>query len=236
VRKLFPWGDQPLLTWQEFFSHDLVPDRRYFHHHTPFVPLGDTLVRLEAFAKTGKGRALVLSAGGGLGKSRLLLELAQSLGSQADAPHVGFLNLRRDGLSESQADFLSRAGELRELVLVVDDAHRLDSAIGEVAKAVHQMESVRLLIATRPQAIQSVNSQLYHSGYAERIEEPLRLPAWKQTDMVQLAEQVLDSGQRVHAPRLAALADRCPLLVVLGGAQINAGAFPESLFENSGIA
>src|SRR4029450_4891135 len=34
-----------------------------------------------------------------------------------------------------------------------------------------------------------------------------------------------------HAPRLTALADRCPLLVVLGGALINSGAWPETMTD-----
>src|ERR1019366_4268666 len=88
---------------------------------------------------------------------------------------------------------------------------------------------VRLLVATRPQALEALQSQLYKSGYAERLEEPLRLRRWKPEDIHKLAEEVLDHAHGSHAPRLAALADRCPLLVVLGGGLINSGAWPETM-------
>src|SRR5688572_20437867 len=43
VREFFPWGDQPLLTWQEFFAHDLSVARQLFHHRVGFVPWGSAL-------------------------------------------------------------------------------------------------------------------------------------------------------------------------------------------------
>ena len=66
-------------------------------------------------------------------------------------------------------------------------------------------------------------------GYAEKLEETLRLPRWKPEEILTLAEQVLGPSQRQHAPRLAELADRCPLLVVLGGALIASGNWPEAM-------
>jgi len=225
--KLFPCSHQPLLSWQEFFPEDPSIERRQFHHLTPFVSQGDALSRLESFAQSGADRALILTAAGGQGKSRLLLELARRLEHQPQAPRVRFLNLNRHGLTGEQSDFLAR--EPKDLLLVVDDAHRLDAAMEDVARATAGVKSIRLLVATRPQALGALQSQLYKSGYAERLEEPLRLPRWKSADINKLAEEVLDREHRLQAPRLAGLADRCPLLVVLGGALVNSGAWPETM-------
>src|ERR1019366_9001293 len=78
-RRLFPGSNQPLLSWREFFAEAISPEGRRFHHGAQFIPQPDVLSRLEAFAEKGAGRALILSAPGGQGKSRLLLELAKSL-------------------------------------------------------------------------------------------------------------------------------------------------------------
>jgi hypothetical protein len=227
AKKLFPCSTQPLLTWQEFFAGDLSQERTQFHHRIPFVSHGDALSRLENFAESGAGHALILSAAGGQGKSRLLLELARHLEKEPHTPRIRFLNLSRHGLTGEQSDFLAR--EPGDLLLVVDDAHRLDAAMEDVARATADAESVRLLVATRPQALQALQSQLYKSGYAERLEDPLILRRWKSEDIHKLAEKVLVPEHRAQAVPLAELADRCPLLVVLGGALINSGAWPETM-------
>lgn len=233
IDKLFPWPDQPLLTWQNYFARELSDEVRQFHHRLPFVPWGDALIRLEDFAKAGVGRALLLSAAGGQGKSRLLLELARRLDTQTDAPQVRFLNLNGDSLTESQTDFLARQDDLGQgrLLLIVEDAHRLDAALGQLAGAAAKAKSVSLLLATRPQAVESVRHQLFLNGYAEKIEDPLRLPRWKPSEMEDLARQALGPDRQTYAPRLAGLADGCPLLVVLGAAQVKSGAVPETMTD-----
>ena len=230
VRRLFVWGDQPFLTWVQFFADDVSPDRRHFHHRTSFQPRSEPIERIEAFARDGAGRALILSAAGGQGKSRLLLELARKLEQEPGAPRVRFLTLTPRGLTEDQADLLGREGDL---VLVVDDAHRLVEVLGDVARAATKAKSIRLVVVTRPQAEESIRSQFYRQGYAERLETILHLPEWKSSEMQALAEQVLDPAHRWQAARLAHLADRCPLLVVLGGELINTGGLPGDLTDDS---
>jgi len=222
-KKLFPCGDQLLLRWEEFFAPELASERTEFHHRTSFVPWGDAPSKLEGFAREGAGKALILSAPGGQGKSRLLLELARKLEEEPGAPRVRFLNLNSHGLGEEQSDFLAR--EEGDLLLIVDDAHRLDAVIEDVARAASRAKSVRLLIATRPQAVEKLRSQLYGSGYAERTYEVLSLPRWNSGAIHALAEGVLKPEHKLQAPQLAELADRCPLLVILGSGLINAGAW-----------
>ncbi len=230
VKRLFVWGDQPFLTWEEFFADDLSLNRRHFHHRTSNQLRSEPIKRIEAFARDGAGRALILSAAGGQGKSRLLLELARTLEQAPGAPRVRFLNLTPRGLTEDQADLLGREGNL---VLVVDDAHRLVEVLGDVARAAAKAKSIRIVVVTRPQAEESIRSQLYRHGYAERLETVLHLPEWKRSEMQALAERVLDPAHRWQAPRLAHLADRCPLLLVLGGELINTGGLAGDLTDDS---
>lgn len=226
VKLLFPWGANVLIAWQEYFAQDLSSERRLFHHRGEFLIWGDILARLQTFARDGAGRALVLSGGGGQGKSRLLLELAKALEGQPDMPRVKFLRIGGKSLGDEGLDLISRE---KSTVLVVEDAHRLDTALGQVAIAAACATSVRLLVATRPQAREAVTSELARHGYAERLEPPLNLPRWKQADVQALAEKILSPSHQLQAPHLAAIADRCPLLVVLGGALINAGTIPEAM-------
>jgi hypothetical protein len=229
VKHLFTCSDQPLLKWQEFFQRDLVEKKKHFRHTIPFVPWSDALATLESFAQSGADRALILSAAGGQGKSRLLLELARRLENQPQAPRVRFLNLNQHGLSDEQSDFIAR--EEGDLLLIVDDAHRMGAAIQDVASSAAKAKSIRLLIATRPQALEAITSQLYRHGYAERLEDPLRLPRWERDDIRKLAEQVLAPEHRLQASVLVALADLCPLLVVLGAGLVKSGMCLGSLIE-----
>jgi hypothetical protein len=230
AKRLFPWGGQPLQTWQEFFERDLSNDRAYFHHRADYVALGDTLERLESFARRGAGRALVLSAAGGQGKSRVMLELARRLETPPHALAVRFLNPGISGLTEEQADWL--ASEEQDLLLIVDDAHRLEAVLGDIARAAAKGRAVRLLVATRPHALAAVTSLLYKNGYEERLEEPLRMRDWRVEDIQTLAETILGPGRRREAAHLAGLADKCPLLVVIGAGLIKAGSLPDAMTDH----
>jgi hypothetical protein len=224
VKRLFVWGDQPLLKWDKLPSNDLV------YHQSQFIGPSDTLEQLLAFARDGAGRALILTAPGGQGKSRLLLELAKCVEGKPESPiRVRFFNLGRSGFLEDQADFLSRE---KNLLLIVDDAHRLGTTLEDVARIAAQNKSVRLLVATRPHALEAVTSQVF-KGYEERlVDQPLRLRALSAEDMVKLAEEVLGSQHSLEAPRLAGLADRCPLLVVIGGLLIKSGSFAGAMTDH----
>ena len=226
VERLFPWGANILLSWQEYFAQDLSSQRQLFHHRGEFLVWGDILARLQSFARDGVGRALVLSGGGGQGKSRLLLELARTLEAQLDAPRVRFLRIGGRSLDDKHLDLIGRQNNL---LLIVEDAHRLDALVGQVAMAAARAETVRLLMATRPQAREAVMGELARYGNGERLELPLDLPRWRQCDVQALAEKVLEPSHQHQTPHLAAIADCCPLLVVLGGALINSGAIAESM-------
>jgi hypothetical protein len=226
-KTIFPWSDQSLLTYQEFFARELSGSRRFFHHQTSFIPWTTVLITLETFAREGVGRALILSAPGGQGKSRLLLELAKKLETEPTSPRVRFLNVGQSELSESQSDYVRRQNDI---VVIVEDAHRLGNALISVA-TVTSRTSARLIVVTRPQARELVLSVLHQNGYSEGIHPPVPLSRWSQTHILKLAEDALLPAYQLNAPRLAMLADRCPLFVVMGAALLNANRLPDNLTD-----
>lgn len=228
AKRILPWPDLPYLDWEAQFTEDLEDSSRLFHHQTPFIDRGGCLDRLRTFAQANEGSALVMSAAGGQGKSRLLLEFARSLEPNPpdpQGPRVRFLNLRRTGLSESQRNALLQE---KNLLLVVEDGHRLDHEVGDLAALTSANRALRLLVATRPQSAPAVRRRLAENGYSERIEE-LALPDWQTQDLQDLAQKALKTSGLAPAARLARLADGCPLLVVLGASLVRTGRLAESL-------
>ena len=220
TKTLFPWGSQPWQTTEEFFDLNSGPGHRLDRHTKQFIQRGDALKNLESFCRDGAGRALIVSAAGGQGKSRLLIELAHRLSPtnhSGGAPRVRFLNARQV-LTPDQADLLARE---KDLVLVIDDAHRQVALVSEVARITAKGESIHLIVVTRPQAVDVLQSELFSHYFGKLVEPPLVLPAWSQAEIFRLAQQSLDPQHQLQAPQLAELSDYCPILVVMGGAQIN---------------
>lgn len=230
VKRIFPWGVKILHRWSDYFAADIDPKRILFHHRSNFLLYGDALDRLKNFAEHGCGRALVLSAAGGQGKSRLLLELARTLEAESKELRVRFLNIGGRPLTDEAAELISRQ---RNLLLIIEDAHRLEGLVSQVAHATSKSDSVRLLVATRPQAREAIQSELSANGYTERLDPPVNLPRWTETAIHKLAEQVLTPVNHIHSPRLTKLADRCPLLVVIGAGLLNSGRSPELMNDET---
>jgi DNA-binding CsgD family transcriptional regulator len=117
--------------------------------HWPLVGREDEVARLSAALRAG--RSVVVSAAAGVGKTRLVDEVAKSSGrpvvrlaatsSTAGLPFGVFLAIRHDGLEPHSPLAVTRMVLSRgpDVCLVVDDVHHLDDAS---AGLVHQL-SVR---------------------------------------------------------------------------------------------
>jgi len=225
AKRLFPWGSPPLLRWDQFYERELWEERRWFHHRLDFVVNSDAFERLKAFGAEPSGRALVLSAAGGLGKSRLLLELARACDSAESGVRVRFLNLGRPRLSDDERTGLARE---RNLLLIVDDAHRLGESLDEVVAAIADSDSVSVVLATRPEGVEAARSVLFRSGFAERTEKTLTLGRWDIEPLEALARLALGK-QRQIVTDIVRWAQGLPLLVVLAAGAHRAGLGLKSL-------
>lgn len=130
-------------TYHKFFERQLE-SRLLFNHLLPLVGQQEALERLTRFLRSDEA-ALVLSAPGGVGKSRLLLEIARSAESEPQLPRVRFVVPDAGWTPDDIASL--PAGRV---VVTIDDAHRRYD-LGELLQAcLTQNTEARFLVSCRP--------------------------------------------------------------------------------------
>jgi hypothetical protein len=158
-------------------------------------------------------RVTVVSGPGGRGKSRLL---AAALSELSEAhPELTISCLAPGRVLDSAA---MRELPLGSSLVVVDDAHLDPTALGPLLNFARNADEVRVVLATRPSALQVVNSQVAQAGFrpAERtvvtVEELERVDAER---LVKGLTEDLDlnfglrnylAGQAQHSPHVAVIA------------------------------
>ncbi len=235
VRRLLPWTLGLRVDWREYFREYLEEDCPV-HHRLPFIPMGQALEDLLAFARAGGGRAQVLAGGGGQGKSRLLLEVARELDGnpETDRIHVQLVGQHAPLPSEYDLELLTQ--ENQPSLLILDDAHHRLQTLDMLAGAASRCPHVRLLAVTRPGGLALVRRSLRRGGYADRMGDDVTLPTWTRTNIQKLAASALGEEFSAHLPRLSGLAERSPLLVVLGSATVRSGRMPDRMIASEAFA
>lgn len=121
----------------------------------------------------------------------------------------------------------------RACVLVVDDAHRRDDIEALCAIARYSPYPIKLLLATRPHAVNYLRSVLTYAGCDAR--EVLRLDSLSnlcREDVKKLAGQALGDDHADLAERLARATKDCPLVTVVGGRLLAERAIQPAELEN----
>lgn len=184
---------------------------RVFHHRLPLVGRATWLSKLDDFVQDEAARVLALTGAGGLGKSRLLA--AWSEGFAVRHPDV---TLRF--LSDRPGDFGPALDATpKPLVVVFDDAHRLDEVRRALLPELPRRENVKLVLALRPGPGAQVRGELLDAGFdSTQIQEPAPLTRLEAEEALQLAEEAL--GPRLaltHRLFLRQVSRDCPLIAVL---------------------
>lgn len=219
AKAFFPIGDHLLLTEEEFFSRWESADRS-FHHQATLAGRIQDLRNLAKFAHGGAGRkALVLSAAGGIGKSRLLREVAREVEKSDPERWVRFINP-----NASQDADLPILKDIARTTIIHDDAHRMDFK-REVLAAVFQKESdgVRLILSTRPGAEDSLRQQLMDAGFAAADIEQTELKKLSKAELAALVTSILGAQHEETARALANLSDGCALIALVGAELLRSG-------------
>ena len=125
-----------------------------FTHRWHMVGRDEELDRLEK-ALTGDDRVTILSAGGGMGKSRLLRSALDTFSAQ----HPGVLLRFLSPVGELDHGSLEALGPGPKL-LVVDDAHDRDGLPLLIDYVSDDSNEAQLLLATRPYALQRIRNDL----------------------------------------------------------------------------
>jgi transcriptional regulator with XRE-family HTH domain len=160
---------------------------------------------------------VLLVAPGGVGKSRMLKQVADRLRAEQPARTVLFLS-PTEPVTAAALDLLGRTSK----VLIVDDAHDRGDLAALFAYAADVSRNTHLLIATRPYARVRILAQAaafaLGDGFQEIALHPLSLP-----ETTELAAQVLDTfGISPDFAEPIARATRDCLLVTVMAARIAA--------------
>lgn len=176
---------------------------------TGFVGREAERAQLLAFARSPGPTAAILSAPGGIGKTRLLREFAERL--SAESPDLRVLFLNPYASAQANTDAL-RVAEEGKLVVVFDDAHRSETLLDNIADSVAAKKG-RLLLAARPQSVEALRAWSANHGFP--TSEPIRLPPLDDALLQRLAAAELGTDLAPHAGRIVSLADHNALIVTV---------------------
>jgi transcriptional regulator with XRE-family HTH domain len=220
----------PWLTAEEFFRP--FAKGSIYSHEWDLAGRASELADLSNFATDSEPHIAVIVGRGGIGKTRLLRAATDEFEMTRSAT-IRFLST---GVSVTPKDFEVLPPD-QGLMVVIDDAHDR-SDVGTLIAGIRRFRpSAKVLLSSRPYGLPQLHSDLRQVGV-----HPSEVPTWELGDLTiadaeTLARGVLgpDLGQRV-APRLAALASDCPLLIVVGAALIARGDLtPDRLEASSDI-
>jgi hypothetical protein len=175
---------------------------------------------------SGDSQIGVLIGRGGLGKSKLLHDLATRAEVSVD---VRFLAI---GQAPSPSDFnLLPSG--RPLLVVVDDAHNLDAIAALAAQLHHHRPAARLLLAARPYGAAALDAEIWRLGQA-----PSRARRWTLNDLTDaeardLVANLIDRADTDPITRqLAAISFDCPFIAVVAADLLSRGELSASAFAS----
>lgn len=229
IARLYPWHDDLLVGVDQFFAPWLVADR-LFHHRAELVGREKVLQELHDFVRSPENQACILSAPGGVGKTRLLRAFGDTFAAEHPNRKLFFVDpAARPGVGSDRL----RAARDGELAVVQDDAHRTESLRDDVAATLVE-KSGKLLLATRPHGVDVLIAWLTQAGVDHaRIRVLPPLPALPRQQMVALARECLPAGKQDFAEPLADWARGCTLIVPVGAKLIAEGKSSPAQYLNS---
>lgn len=198
----------PWQTAQEFFG-PFVGRGTIFSHDLELVGREDAISALEQHLASDT-RLVFLSAGGGMGKSRVLKEAIARV--EANDPHrmVRFLSPTADFTRAS----VEALGPFPK-VLVIDDAHDRDGLGGLIGFAADPVNNVQLLISTRPYA----EARIRREAAVYSIESPpvVKLDRFSRSELKELAAKALAErgAPEEWVDPVVVAANDSPLVVVM---------------------
>jgi transcriptional regulator with XRE-family HTH domain len=218
----------PWFTVDEFFRPYEDPHRP-FSHSWELLGRDEDLDRLVEMLTASDGKLTLLTAAGGMGKTRLLKAALHRLQELQPGTLIRVLNPAADATPES----LDRIGPGSKL-LVVDDAHDRDGLNVILAHATDPTRLTKVLLVSRPYAMDRIRREgaLYNFGSPH----VLALGRLSRSQLVGLARQVL----RQHgAPEdwgetIAAASGDSPLVVALSARAIAIDRVPLELAKAHG--
>ena len=227
VPKPGPWE-----TAEEFFRP--LTRMPVFSHDWRLAGRTQELDALIAFLRDARRRVAVVVGAGGIGKSRLLRQLADETSSPgADRAAVRFATA---DIPVMPAEF-EQLPATDPLAVVVEDAHDRSDAAAIVRGVLRRNPDAKIVISVRPYALADLLNQLRSAGVLPDDCMTLSLRELAPREALQLAREALGADAAPGlAEWLAGIAPDCPLIIVVGAALIKRGSLdPAHLHTTSHI-
>lgn len=216
LKRFAPYSTDALVPAADYFAA-IQRAGHSFHHRYKLVGRSQEQADMAAFVQAPTSKVLLISGKGGEGKSRLLWELANTVGKAPAAPEVLFLNPHSSGDVA-----LAMWDKETPRVVVVDDAHRLERVSHELLSCIREAKEAKLVLATRPQGNEALNERLREHGL-QPVVQTLEVHPLKRVDMQRLAQEALGTDLKDLAKDLAALTGDSPFLTALAGDLLRRG-------------
>lgn len=214
----------PWMTAAEFYRNTAYT---VLDHEQAMIGRHDLLSDLRTWATGAREPEIgTLIGRGGLGKSKLLHDLAAVVEADVD---VRFLAISQ---TPTLSDFdLLPSG--RPLVIVIDDAHNVDEIAGLAAQLQQHRPGAKLLLASRPYGEAAINREVWQLGQA-----PSRAKRWELADLtIADARELVASliNRRSYDPittQLAAISFDCPFIAVVAADLLSRDELSASAFAS----
>lgn len=199
-------------TYERFFSQQLSTEtNNLFSHLSGLVGREDEIAKLINFSQ-GENRLFIITASGGSGKSRLLLETARALKSDNKrAMPIFFVDIGSQWDDEDIASLPTVP-----MVLVVDDAHRRSDLDRLISACLEHNPNLKVIISCRPAALPVLKSNLKSYLGLDTDTNSLVLEKLSDKHAKLLAEACLGDEFKGLADRLVKISEKNPLLVTIG--------------------
>ncbi|HEY3558900.1 MAG TPA: helix-turn-helix domain-containing protein [Kribbella sp.] len=203
----------PWMTLDQFYAS--MSGDQLFTHRWQLAGRASQLAALRS-AVHGPGAAVAVLLGrGGIGKTRLLRALAETL------EDTWVRLLPPQVVPDAKAfELIPSSGDV---VIMVDDAHeRLDVGL-IVARAQARNPAARIVLASRPYGRAILDNELGRAGYSLSDVPVVEIGDLSQSEAEQLAREALGPAHTLFVERLAALTRDCPLATTVGGHLLRTG-------------
>lgn len=235
VDTYFPWyredflgvpAPSPWLTIDEFFQTDSVD--KLYSHKWALVGRHDVVERVESFL-AGTDRAALLKGRGGIGKTRLLLEV----GKKAEGEDKTDVRLLSSGAEVKPEDF-ELLPQAAKLLIMMDDVHERADVDYLLAGIWRVRPDAKVLLAVRPYGLTQLYYQLGRIGLHSLDTQSFEIDDLRFEDAESLAREILGSGSNKAVSRsIADISRDCPLITVVGAGLIKRGILTPSQIDSN---
>ncbi|MCT9011625.1 ATP-binding protein [Streptomyces rhizosphaerihabitans] len=199
-----------------------------YSHRWKLVGRAAAMESLLSFAGNEQGRVALLVGRGGVGKTKVLTSLCETLVGPQSPVEVRVLD-PDSGLDPEAFKQLPSTGKL---LVIVDDAHSETLPLGKIIAGVQDANcGANVLLSLRPYGVAHTRRALAQTRTHASEALVVEIGDLEFDDALSLAGEILDEAVRGYAPRLATAAWDCPLLIVTGAALINSGSLDPRGFE-----